>query len=359
VVVITRLEIENFKAIRKVAIDLTPLTVFVGPNDSGKSTILQALALLERCVFAEPHARPTDVFTRAPVEYFRDHDASLTMRIAVAWTTGDANDRWTYELHFGVRYDGYVGVTHEALDGPDFGWKEESPFPGITRLSRDVRQNASLDESVMPLITFLASFDAARLSSPSAAVERLHSDGFGLPGVIDQMLTAIDRRPLQRFEQGLRKMSRYVQAVATRPLSDGRKELWFSRGDGVGFAASEASNGILLTAGYLALLHGSDYRCFLVEEPENGVHPHVILAIVDVLREISRGGKQVLLTTHSPVLLGYMQPADVRVVTRSQAEGVKVTPMFDTRYFNELTQKMDLGELWYSIDEEALVSTAS
>jgi recombinational DNA repair ATPase RecF len=47
--VITQLSIEHFKAIASATIPLGPITVLVGPNDSGKSTILQALMALSRC----------------------------------------------------------------------------------------------------------------------------------------------------------------------------------------------------------------------------------------------------------------------------------------------------------------------
>jgi len=39
--VITKLSIVHFKAIASAEIPLGPITVLVGPNDSGKSTILQ------------------------------------------------------------------------------------------------------------------------------------------------------------------------------------------------------------------------------------------------------------------------------------------------------------------------------
>ena len=42
---ITHLIIENFKAIEKLEVPLRPFTILVGPNDSGKSTILQALEI--------------------------------------------------------------------------------------------------------------------------------------------------------------------------------------------------------------------------------------------------------------------------------------------------------------------------
>jgi len=43
---ITKLEIKNFRGIEEGNIELAPLTILVGPNNSGKSTILEALFLL-------------------------------------------------------------------------------------------------------------------------------------------------------------------------------------------------------------------------------------------------------------------------------------------------------------------------
>ena len=47
---ITRLRVKNFKALRDVEINLTPIHVLIGPNDSGKTSILDALAALCRSV---------------------------------------------------------------------------------------------------------------------------------------------------------------------------------------------------------------------------------------------------------------------------------------------------------------------
>src|SRR5687767_11739383 len=47
---ITQFHIENYKALHDVSLDLTPLHVLIGPNESGKSSILEALAALCRSV---------------------------------------------------------------------------------------------------------------------------------------------------------------------------------------------------------------------------------------------------------------------------------------------------------------------
>jgi len=40
---VTKAEIQNSKSVRELSIELKPLTILVGPNASGKSSILQAI----------------------------------------------------------------------------------------------------------------------------------------------------------------------------------------------------------------------------------------------------------------------------------------------------------------------------
>ena len=47
---ITRFQVQNYKALRDVTLELTPIHVLIGPNDSGKTSILEAIAALCRSV---------------------------------------------------------------------------------------------------------------------------------------------------------------------------------------------------------------------------------------------------------------------------------------------------------------------
>jgi hypothetical protein len=49
----------------------------------------------------------------------------------------------------------------------------------------------------------------------------------------------------------------------------------------------------------------------VVEEPENSVHPWILRQFLDLCQE-SR--KQILLTSHSPVLLNYVAPESIRLM---------------------------------------------
>src|SRR5689334_12185939 len=52
---IDRVQFENFKSLKSVRLDLSPLTVLVGPNGCGKSTVLQAIHLASQCGIARRH----------------------------------------------------------------------------------------------------------------------------------------------------------------------------------------------------------------------------------------------------------------------------------------------------------------
>ncbi|HOM52570.1 MAG TPA: AAA family ATPase [Phycisphaerae bacterium] len=47
---ISQFRVRNYKALRDVTLDLTPVHVLIGPNDSGKTSMMEALAALCRSV---------------------------------------------------------------------------------------------------------------------------------------------------------------------------------------------------------------------------------------------------------------------------------------------------------------------
>ena len=142
---ITRLEIDGFKSLRELAVDLEPLTVFIGPNSAGKSNLLDALALLSRLssmsiedAFKQGRGRAIDQFTR------RGGEAGTTIRFAVeVLTPGPAGEkeervelpnRYRYELTIersalpsGVER---LSVSHERLsiiERAEDGWIDLHP----------------------------------------------------------------------------------------------------------------------------------------------------------------------------------------------------------------------------------------
>ena len=65
-----------------------------------------------------------------------------------------------------------------------------------------------------------------------------------------------------------------------------------------------------------------------------------------VLREISKSS-QVLIATHSPLVVNELTGDEVTVLTRGES-GTQAFPIKDTPKFEERSQVYALGELWLS-----------
>ena len=47
-----RLNVENFRSLADVSVDMRPINVLFGPNGSGKSTLLEAIRFAQRLYFS-------------------------------------------------------------------------------------------------------------------------------------------------------------------------------------------------------------------------------------------------------------------------------------------------------------------
>ncbi len=96
--------------------------------------------------------------------------------------------------------------------------------------------------------------------------------------------------------------------------------------------------GLTLPA-YLSDLEG----VFLVEEPENGIHPKAVATVFDSLSSVY--GAQVLMATHSPVVLNSANTEDVLCFARDDAGATDI--VFGTEHPHRQAWRgdADLGTL--------------
>jgi predicted ATPase len=89
-------------------------------------------------------------------------------------------------------------------------------------------------------------------------------------------------------------------------LKEGRVGLKLSE-NGLWFSARLISEGTLRVIGLLAAVHPRNPATLIAfEEPENGIHPVRLKLISEILKNASQQyGKQIIVTTHSPILPEY------------------------------------------------------
>lgn len=310
--------VSQFGCVRNASAALTPLHAFIGPNDSGKSTLLQALQWAAG--WRTEHTVPSR--------------SELGSRVDLEVTSGARRGAYRTSI-----FDGRTirRVTSEpATAGP-------SGFVA------DLAQYSLADAVGQAEVV---RFDPDGLRQPSPLLPRrqlssfVSSRGVGLPAVLmdlrgrpDDLSARIDQRFKRRFP--------YVKGISLPATEDNRVALELVTTDGKSLSASQLSEGLLYYLAFEALRHIEDVNLLLVEEPENGLHPARIADVVKVLREISESGTQVVMATHSPLVVNELAAEEVTLVTRpSVEEGTKLTPMRETRNFEQRSKVYALGELW-------------
>jgi predicted ATPase len=293
---IERIHIRGFGCIEDVELELGPLQAFIGPNDSGKSTILRAVevavaaARLGRSQLEEPRGRI---------------GGGLEIQIS------------------GQQYDVQFATDTLRVGGRD----RPRCHTALIRLDPDA------------------------LRAPSQLIPEGQELGFftdrgaGLAGLFDALINRSDR-PVDAIVARVRDRFPTVKHIALRNVSTTHKELQIELVDGTKIPASIASEGLLYYLAFATLpyLH-SKASILLIEEPENGLHPARIRDVVATLRELSKT-TQILIATHSPILVNELQPHEVFVTTRDPKKGTRVVRLDRTPNFAERARVYHPGELW-------------
>lgn len=386
----TRFSVKNYKCLADVDIPLTPIHVIIGQNDSGKTSLLEAiLALHQSVVTPLPSAFPgkwegNDLVYEgandARIDFeagFRNHHSAVsnesTYHLSVLFPEKGSwcnrVDEWfdNGEAHHIAQFRSHVSGLLARLDS------QESPEErlklndlaetiGIARLYRLDPKMMAVPASIDPLRKF-----------------RLDQDGFGLATLLDDILGndykifgKVSDQFCTYFPQ-FRKVRIETESASSRQYSEAGlhamgqgvgKGIYFETIQGRTIRAQQASDGAILFLGLLALMSAPNPpKLLLIEEPEKGVYPKRLAEVIDLLRKleadsVNRPVPQIILTTHSPLLLSSFKPEEVTLLRREVGTGpVKAYPLRDAPNIEERMGggEFYLGELWYNLSEEELL----
>ncbi|MDY7226498.1 AAA family ATPase [Hyalangium rubrum] len=301
---------QNFRCLRDVKLNLAPLTVLVGPNSSGKTTVLEGL-----------QPRQFDI-----ADVWRQ-DTSL--KVSVKW--GYSNEK--PEITTTAKPPGETSLYNSRLSLWISNWSHPHQV-----------QSLALD------------LKALRGENVLAAAQQLSRAGENLTNVF----ATLTRQQQAAVAKELCRLVPMFSDVDLEPTANGRQRLRFQdRWDpDLWLAPSQVSDGTMLVLAFLVLQHQNPPADILtIEEPERALHPYLLEELIQLLRkmttgEIGRKPIQVILATHSAELLEYVRPEEVRFLTRSPEDGsvqVNEAPTNSTNWQQVYKEyRESLGSIWLS-----------
>jgi predicted ATPase len=178
--------------------------------------------------------------------------------------------------------------------------EDETKFPASTWLKSYLQQGVQL---------FVLNSLLIRRPSPPGQSTKFRTDGSNLPWVVDNLRK--DEVRFQRWIEHVKTALPDVVDVATIEREEDRhRYLKIKYNNGIEVPSWLVSDGTLrllaLTIpAYIQNLSGS----FLIEEPENGIHPKAIECVYQSLSSVY--SSQILLASHSPIILSMIEPGQL------------------------------------------------
>ena len=261
-----------------------------------------------------------------------------------------------------IRHRNNKVLLNKAPGGNDNFYNEASPAGKSWAPSfklgpkKSALGNLPADESAFPVATWFRDYLASGVQrfmlnsreiqrpSPPTRVSGFLPDGSNLSWVVARLR----RNARERHDAWIRHLRTALRDLVDietieRP-EDRHCYMTFKYENGLTVPSWLVSDGTLrLTAltlpAYLKDLHG----VYLIEEPENGIHPGAVATVYDSLSSVY--GAQVLLASHSPVVLNAAAADQVLCFARSDEGATDIVLGSEHPHLREWQGAADLGTL--------------
>jgi len=353
---ITRLTLRNFKNVGKQTYDFTRFDLLVGRNNSGKSTVLQALAIWQYCV-DEFHRSPRrgskgiqivlPNFTALPVPEFnllwkdrtdraypfvdgKRKQEFILVQIVVEWQIAPEKTEV-----FGVDLRYHSPQTIYAI--PEDGWAK----------FRSLEQG-----DVLPKIAYVPPFSGLEPTEKWLDVAPIRQQiGKGQPGSVLRNLlllvskASIKRQPelipirerltdhnvaLKEWAELVTFIERWFSVIILKPKYDSQKDVYITvdyRQNGKAFDIIAGGSGFHQILTLLAFLYGYKPTTILLDEPDAHLHVNLQREILDFFKRKSyERNTQFLIATHAEEFAKGVDTSQIVSLTGLQPKRIQSIP---------------------------------
>lgn len=390
---IREIEIEGFKSLEKVRLKLGGLNLFVGANASGKSNFFDALRVLQGIGYGltideilngkpksasslawegirggSPRARfsgrqSRDIAFRARVKVKQCREFSYSIRIlpdhgTVAAESLELDTKLIFDRSSeGIRTNPYGLIRTNGRDLNAAATDIERPCLQILDPDFDLVLGHEDQASLKACVHNLS--DMQRIAPDPEILRRygqlLLADRMGESGEnFASLVKAIlqDQNARSAYVSWLKKLT--PAEVEDVSIAEGAlgEPLFALKENGQISLAPVLSDGTLRFAALTAAFFQPDMPDVItIEEIENGIHPSRLRLLVELLKTQAVGeGPQVFATTHSPVVLAWLDESDFETTffcRRDEETGASIIkPLSEIPHLVDLVKKQPLGELF-------------
>lgn len=343
--------IDGYRALDQFSGHLSPLTVIIGANAVGKSSLFDLLRFVAFAAIAplppeiDPGSAGRTLFhggaaeainvvlrvtlkQRLPLLYHVEIRGPIGApsvsieHLTGGWHKGAEDDNYL------MRFDTHRQVRRLSERHGEWFWEVPANELTLRRALDPTLVTASAFQRYLSSFRFYEGFD----TGPRSPIRRpvmsepapiLAADGSNLSAVLFWLMTE-HREAWEELELRLRTAVPGFQALGVKPRGGPGTVLGVWREDGVPgeLTLADLSDGTLLLLCWAALcLSPTPPPLVCIDEPEIGLHPRVLPVLASLLRTLSTR-TQVLVATHSPYLVSQFDLEQIAVMKKEDGKAV-------------------------------------
>lgn len=369
----SRIQIKGFRRLLETELELNPLSVLIGVNGVGKTSLLDIFGLLASSADGELHSKLSEL-GGLPAIITYDQANSLELKVTMPVLDNPPLD---YDLTISPSGTSYQ-IEKETLTQHKPGFA--APFKHIISHNKDIRYFDTTDEKLMrpnwehnymesalsqvPKM-FQASENFRKRLSSSTYYHSLNVDAHApvrlpqpmrpavLPGKNGEDLATClfylretDRDRFETVEDTLHTAFPGFKRLDFPPVAAGTLAMvWNDENFTHPIYAHQLSEGTLRFLWLITLLQSPGLTAItLLDEPEVSLHPELLSLLAQLLRESARR-TQLIVATHSDRLVRFLKPEEI-VVMDLLDNGTASMTRGDNLDLDRWLKDFTMDELW-------------
>ena len=385
--------ISGFRGIQNMEINLPRIAVLIGPNNSGKTSVLKALQLAlgnytqylseEDFFIDEKDSRAEEIIIDIRIVPFDAVQSSVKQNFDEEWGAlfsdriKKEGDQEFLAIRTIVKTDeakgGFECVRYILKNWPKFNsWKEEKPIPkekshprllGLSFISmesqRDIYHELRDKSSFAGRILADVKYDKPSTEKIEKEIETINQEAVKKSEGLKSLKTYLKRLSSMFYDESDVEISPFPKKI--RDLSK-HFSIYFGKKDKMAFSMEYHGMGtrswasILTTLAFIqsrAKQHAKEskpfFPLFTAEEPEAHLHPS---AQKTLCRQLEEFEGQAVITTHSPYFVATANISDIRSLSNSDNGVVARNPSksFSSKEIHKINREIisHKGELLFA-----------
>ncbi|WP_221030081.1 AAA family ATPase [Actomonas aquatica] len=318
---ITSVTFRRFKALRHTQLELAPFNLIVGPNGSGKTSLIQAVLQLRNLA-------PLPLATEPP--------------------PADAPEG--PEIRFQLTHPGPLAVSMHC--------REHRRCDALRLIDGDAASWPAARDRLGAVQVYL--LDHYAIAAPSLPTDgrTVHGNGGNLATVVGHWREALPATYQAFHDEALGLFPEYDD-LRVKEAESCRLTVALRLTDEQDWVEADSlSQGTLYALALCAIAHEpAPAPIICIEELDRGLHPRLLRQVRDVVYRLSypsdygleREPVQVIATTHSPYLLDLFRdhPEEV-VIAEKRGREASFTRLADHPDLDQLLEEGSLGDIWFA-----------